>query len=356
MTETIRIGVVGTSWWADMHHLPYLKSHPGAEVAAVCGRNRDRAEAIAGKFQISGIFTDYREMIEKGDLQALVVAAPDNVHYDAVMAALDAGLHVVCEKPMAKSVAQAGEMYAKAAEKGVKNMTYFTWRFLPHFRYVKRLVDDGFLGNCYHSHFQWFQGAGRGPGYHWHFDRERGSGVLGDLGSHMLDFARWLVGDIAAVGANLKTFIDRQPPESGRLIPADDSAMLLLDFESGAQGTVHVSAVSHIGGRMWDQRMLLHGEAGSIEVTSTIAGTAISVAKDGDREFKSMEVPDEFWDKADKANPFSVFTSQSVGARLFVDSIIEDRPITPGFKEGLEVQKVLDAAVASNEQGAKIKI
>ena len=356
MAEKIRMGVVGTSWWADMHHLPYLKSHPQAEIAAICGRNRERAETIAGKYEIPAVFTDYQEMIGKGDLHGLIASVPDDIHYDVVMAALDAGLHVICEKPMARNTAQAQEMLDKAMEKGVKHMTYFTWRWQPHYRYVKQLIDDGFLGTCYHCHIQWFMGAARNPAYAWRFDRQHGSGILGDLGSHAVDFARFYISEIVGVNANLQTFADRNPAPSGKLIPADDSAMLMLDFESGAQGMIHVSAVSHIGNRAWDQRILLHGEAGTIEVSSAMAGTIIAAARDGEKEFKTLEVPDSFWEGANRKNPFSVFTRQSVGARLFIDSIIDDQPITPGFEDGVAVQKVLDAALASQEQGIRIEI
>lgn len=354
MREQLRVGVVGTSWWADMHHLPYLKSHPQAQIAAICGRNKERAEKIAGKYEIPVVYTNYREMIEKGDLQALIASVPDDIHHTVVMAALDAGLHVICEKPMAMNVAQAQEMTDRALEKKVKHMTYFTWRWLPHYRYIKSLIDDGYIGRCYHCHIQWFTGAVRNRAYAWRFDRNHGSGVLGDLGSHATDFARLLVGEVAGVSANLSTHIALNSSPEGTIDPADDSAMLMLDFESGAQGLIHVSAVSHIGNRVWDQRMLLHGDAGSIEVSSTIAGTTISGSKEGEKEFQPLPIPDRYWENADKKNPFSVFTTQSVGARLFIDSILEDKDVSPGFEDGLVVQKVLDAARASHEQGVRI--
>ena len=114
MSEKVRVGIVGTSWWADAFHLPTLKSHPQAELAAICGRQRERAEEMARKYEVARVFTDYREMIEAGDLDALVVSTPDDSHHAITMAALDAGLHVLCEKPLALNAAHAREMYAKA--------------------------------------------------------------------------------------------------------------------------------------------------------------------------------------------------------------------------------------------------
>jgi predicted dehydrogenase len=111
MSEKVRVGVIGTSWWADMMHLPSLKSHPGAQIAAICGRKRDRADDMARKYEIPRVFTDYREMIARANLDAVVIATPQDLHYPMTMAALDAGLHVMCEKEMALNAHQAREMY-----------------------------------------------------------------------------------------------------------------------------------------------------------------------------------------------------------------------------------------------------
>ena len=128
LLEKIRVGVVGTSWWADEMHLPSLKSHPRAEVVAICGRDATRANAMAAKYAIAQVFSDYRAMIERANLHALIVSVPDDLHYAVTMAALEAGLHVVCEKPLALNATQARAMYELAEAKRVKHLTYFTWR------------------------------------------------------------------------------------------------------------------------------------------------------------------------------------------------------------------------------------
>lgn len=113
MTESIRVGIIGTSWWADEAHLPMLKADPRVELAAICGRNRERAQEMATKYEVPGVFTDYRDMISRGNLQAVVIATPDDEHYAMTMDALDAGLHVVCEKPLALRADHAKAMYEK---------------------------------------------------------------------------------------------------------------------------------------------------------------------------------------------------------------------------------------------------
>src|SRR5438067_4092810 len=127
MTHSIRVGIVGTGRWADAMYLPTLKRHPRVEIAAICGRNRARAAEMAGKYDIPQIFTDYRELVANGNLHALMVATPDDLHYPIVMSALDAGLHVLCEKPLANTSAEASAMYEKAEAIGVRHMLLFTW-------------------------------------------------------------------------------------------------------------------------------------------------------------------------------------------------------------------------------------
>ena len=191
MDGTVNVGVVGTSWWSDFWHVPYLCSHPRAELRAVCDRNRARAEEVAAKHSIPRVFTDFREMIRSSKVEAIVVAVPDDLHYAVTMAALDAGLHVMCEKPLAVTVKDARAMCEKAESAGVTHMTNFTYRWMPWYRYVREQIQIGAIGRCYHCSIRYLGSYGRGKTYAWRFDRAHGCGVLGDLGSHMIDLSRW---------------------------------------------------------------------------------------------------------------------------------------------------------------------
>lgn len=361
----VRVGVVSTSWWADLMFLPSLKSHPRTEITAICGRNRDRAAEMAGKYDIPHVFTDYREMIEQGNLQALVIAAPDDLHYAMTMDALDAGLHVLCEKPLALKAGQAREMYEKAEAVGVKHMVLFTWRWVPHFQYLRSLVEEGYIGRCFHCQFRFLGGDGRDGQYAWRFDRKRANGILGDLGSHMIDFARWYIGDIAKVSAHLATFVDRPGPDDQPLDPANDSALLTVEFVNGAQGFIQVSAVAHVADRLIEQGVVLHGEAGALECDVLFEGAEAGATIRGTRHhaerFQTLPVPDYLWGDVNRADSFSaqvlgLFTRQPVGCRLFIDAIIEDRPVSPNFYDGLKVQEVIDAALESHRSGGWVSL
>ena len=356
MTQPVRVGVIGTSWWADTFHLPGLKSHARADLAAICGRNRDRAGEMAKKYSIPLIFTDYREMIEKADLHAVVVAVPDDLHHPMTMAALDAGLHVLCEKPLALNVRQAREMYDKAEAKHVKHMVYFTYRWLPNYRYVRRLLDQGYLGRCLHCNIRYLAGYGRHGQYRWRFDRQRSNGALGDLGSHMIDLARWYVGDIAQVCAQLSTFVERPGPDGQPLDPANDAAAVVMRFANGAQGMVQISTVAQMGERGQEQHVVLHGEEGTLEITNTFAGGEIRGVHQGEKEFHSLPVPDELGGDADRSKVLDLFCTQPIGDRMFIDAILDDRPVAPSFFDGLKEQEVIEAAIVSHEKGCWVAV
>src|SRR3712207_1327556 len=132
MPNTLAIGVIGTSWYNDLMHLPNIKSHPQAQLVAICGRNLVRAQEMAIKYDIPAVYTDYREMLAKAKLDAVVVVAPDDLHYEMTMAALDAGLHVICEKPLTMNAQEARALADKAAAAGLQHMTFFTWRWTAH--------------------------------------------------------------------------------------------------------------------------------------------------------------------------------------------------------------------------------
>jgi predicted dehydrogenase len=306
------------------------------------------------------VFTDYGELIQKGNLDAIVVASPDDLHYPMTMDALEAGLHVLCEKPMALNAQHAREMYEKAEGAGVKHMVLFTHRWKPHFRYLRRLVDQGFIGRCFHAQFRFLGGYGRQPEYMWRFDGRRANGILGDLGAHLIDFARLYVGEIAKVHAHLATFVERPGAEGQEPVPANDSALLTLQFDNGAQGTVQASAVAHQGDRDVELSVVLHGDAGTLESAWIYSGTEASAtvrgARHDEEQFRLLAVPDQMRQNVDEADFVGPFVKQSAGPRLFVDAILDDRPVSPNFYDGLKVQEVIDAALESHQSGTWVSL
>ncbi len=360
MPDKVRIGIVGTSWWADYMFAPALQSHPRAELAAICGRNRDHAGEVAAKFRIPQVYSDYREMFAQGKLEAVVVATPDDTHHPITVQALRAGLHVMCEKPMASTARQALEMYRKAEAAQVRHMVFFTYRWMPFFRYARDLIEQGAIGRCYHCEFHYLGGYARGENYMWRYDQDRANGVLGDLGSHTIDLARWLVGDIHRVSARLGVAVNRLGHGGGPINPANDWAQLLVEFANGARGLIQASAVAHVADRGQQQQIRLFGEAGTLDINVNYGGpepwATIQAARSSEQTFQTLTVPDSYWGDVSRTDPFEVFTKQPAGARLFVDAILEGRPVSPSFYDGYKAQQVIDAALESDRTGEAVAI
>jgi predicted dehydrogenase len=360
MSQKVRVGVIGTSWYTDFMHYPAIQSHPQAELVAICGRNQQRAKEIAGKYGDPDTFSDYQEMIQDGDLEAIIISTPTDLHYEMTMFALDAGLHVLCEKPLAMNAEQAWEMYQKAEAVRVKHMTYFTFRWAPPFRYFRDLISQGYIGKFYLCEFRIPQGHGRRKKYNWFFDKTRSSGVAAEEGIHMADMARWLVSDIASITTQLAVFVDRPGADGGVIDPANDCATSLVKFANGAHGTFQVSGVAHIADRFVQQQIRLYGEAGSLELeviySGAEVGTIIRAARNQDDQFQNLEVPHSYWGDADPSNSMSIFTRNSVGTRQFIDAILEDRPVEPNFYDGFKAQQVIDAALKSHDKGCAVNI
>jgi predicted dehydrogenase len=361
MPETVNVGVVGTSWFADLMHLPCLKSAPGAQLVAICGRGRERAEAMARKYEIPQVFTDYRDMIERAGLQALVVVTPDDLHYPVTMAALNAGLHVFCEKPLAMSVEQAHEMHQRAAAMGVKHLVNFTYRWVPLHRYLRDRVAEGYLGRLYQIDARVLAGYGRGTGYSWRFDGRHGLGILGDLGSHLIDLVQWIAGDITAVSSCMRAFVAHGSGDSEPSVPTNDAVAMAVELADGAVGTLEVSAVAHIPEAANAQYLAFYGEAGTLEARFSLSGADLRGLRVGENEWTPMPVPAHYLEGGDPNGPVmevlrQVFTSQPASERLFIASILEDHQVEPSFIDGLRVQEVIDAALSSHQEGRRVRL
>lgn len=359
MTAKIRIGIIGTSWWTDLMYVPSLRSHVQADVVAISGRNFERAAEVAEKFRDARVYTDYRDLIAAGGIDAVVVATPDDLHYAMTMMALDAGLHVLCEKPLANTAAAARAMLNKAKEMGVKHMILFTWRWQPHWRFVKRLIDGGYIGRCHQARFQFLVPLSGGA-YQWRYDAARANGVAGDLGSHMIDFAHWFIGDVKDVSADLQVLNPQKGLEGKAFVPANDAAFLSLAFRGGAHAQVHVSAAERLGDQGAKIRVALYGDKGTIEAEHVYFGTEAGVKLRGisgdQKEFQTLCIPEDLSEGLDQTDLFSPYINQSAGPRLFIDSIINDVEPVPDFNVGVMVQAVVDAALKSNATDQRVAV
>jgi predicted dehydrogenase len=242
--------IVGTSYWADGFYLPILKSHDAVILAAICGRDEQRARELAHKHGVEQVYTDYQAMLGGAALDAVCVVTPEDLHHPMVMAGLAANLHVLCEKPMAFSAAQSAEMLAAAEQAGVKHMVQFTNRGLPHYRYVKQLLDDGYVGEPCSAYFYWPSGWGPAQDtnpYHWAQDARRAKGAAT---SSAPTWSMWLVGflgGVVRVSASHRSFVTRTGPAGEPMDKRERLRLLPAGLASGAHGVIHVGTPNIAG-------------------------------------------------------------------------------------------------------------
>jgi predicted dehydrogenase len=356
MQQTVRVGLVGTSWWADAMYLPALADHPLGQVVAVCGRDLDRARAVAETWSIPNAYNDWNAMLDSGEVDAVIVAAPNETHYEISMAALERGFPVLCEKPLGMTVAEAHEMADSARQRDAITLVPFTYRFMPTNQFVKGLIADGYVGRPYHLSMRYFAGYARDSAYAWRFDEAKaGSGILGDLGSHWLDMARWFLGEVSAVSAHSDCFVDRDPrPDGSSYTQLEDSAVILARFQSGASATLEVRAVCWEGTPFGQIHELdLHGSEGTLHALNDWDTVQeVRGVRAGERgPAKPLPIPDSAWSGAPRDRVHDtyrhIFRRTEAMTRGWVTAIAEGRKVEPDFATGARVQELVAAAVTS---------
>lgn len=254
MPAKLRVGIVGTGFIATRAHLPAFQHHPQTEVVALCDVNEDRARGVAEKFGVPQVFSDYRQMLQTADLDLVTVCTPNALHAPVTIAALEAGAHVLCEKPMAITTADAKAMAAAAGRTGRKLTIGFHNRFLPPSQALKDFVDQGFLGEIYYARVSLLRRTGI-PGYgSWFTNKDlAGGGGLIDIGVHGLDLALWFMGHprpVSVVGVAYSEFGPRRKGLGGwgsdiyegqQRCDVDDLAAAMVRFEDGAALTIEAT-------------------------------------------------------------------------------------------------------------------
>ena len=299
MTEdAIKIGLIGCGSITHFIHIPGLNLCPGVILAAACDTSLEAAQSTASKFNIPRSTGDYHEVIADPDIDAVIIATPNDLHKPIALNALAAGKHTLCEKPLALSMDECDEMVAAAQKSGKINMVSYVYRFAPAMRYMKHLINSGALGEIRHFRAFYLQ---RVPEVWlgWRSQRaQAGSGALGDIGSHLIDFAHYLLGDIAAVSSWAKTFLPQRPVwGTDRLVDVDldDATAFLAEFANGASGVFEAS-------RLVPGRGVGQNEFQSVEVNGS-KGSLVYLLQDPFHLQLNMDEP---------SNPAKLLTTVSV--------------------------------------------
>jgi predicted dehydrogenase len=351
----VRVGLVGTSWWAEAMYLPALADHPIGRITALCGRDADRTRDVAASWGVPTTFTDWSDMLDS-DIDAVIVASPNETHFEITMGALDRRLPVLCEKPLGLNEAQARAMADAAAHAGVATMVPFTYRFMPTNQYVKRLIVDGYVGQPYQLSMRYFAGYARDGAYAWRFDAARaGSGIIGDLGSHWIDMARWFLGELTEISAHRDLFVPRGArPDNADYVQVEDSAVILARSETGATAVLQVSAVCWEGTPFGQIHALdLHGSDGTLHaVNDWDTVQEVRGVRSGERgPALPLTIPDDVWNGAPHSPVHDtyrhIFRRTEAMTRGWVTAIADGRAVEPDMATGARVQRLADAAIES---------
>lgn len=357
MSETVRIAIIGAGAVSDYHHVPGIRIDPRAELAAVCDPNEELLARRRDEWGIEKTATDYRLIADDPDIDAAIIATPNFTHKPISLACIEGGKHVMCEKPLGLSFAEAAEMHRAAREKNVRHMTAFTYRFAPSMRYLNHLVTTGALGTPRHFRSQRFLDWSE-TSWGWRqYKKLAGAGDLYDMTIHRIDFAEDLLGPIRTVCGAVARFAPRDCTADGEPCDpsdVDDWSSLIGRFESGAVGVWESSTVMkgyHNDGFGHEWAEVNGSEASA--VYQLVDPNHILIGRHGESLHKEP-VPRDFLvipgspRNPDEGVPSTVFRYDLVYE--FVSAITEGREAVPGFDHGARAQAIADAVLESYGQ------
>lgn len=381
----LRIALIGYSFMGSIHAQAWTTAPRFFDLdvvpvlAAVCGRNQEAAQSFADKFGVGRVETDWRALVEDPEIDAVDICVPGNLHAEIAIAALQAGKHVLCEKPLANTLAEAEKMALAAEEakaRGALAMVGFSYRRTPALTYARDLVRAGRLGTIRHIRASYLQDWIVDEEFPlvWRLEKDKaGSGALGDIGAHILDLAQYVTGHrLAGISALTETFVKTRP------FAGSSSGLRAQGHDKAERGTVTVDDAAVIIGRTAD------GALATFEATRFATGrkNAIRIEVNGSLGSLAFDFEDlnELWfhdhtDPAESAGFRRILVTEPThpyaGAwwppghglgydHAFVHQVADfagciargEQP-EPSFAEGLQIQRLLDAAETSAANNAQ---
>jgi predicted dehydrogenase len=380
MTDTIKIGMIGYKFMGKAHSNAYRQVSSffdvplQPEMTVLCGRDQAAVQAAATQMGWQETANDWRKVIARDDIGLIDISTPGDSHYDIAIAAAEAGKHILCEKPLANTLDEARKMQEAVERAGVVAMVNFNYRRVPAIQLAKRLIDDGRIGDIRHWRAVYLQDWIIDPEFPlvWRLQKDlAGSGALGDIGAHIADLARYLVGEIVEVNGLLSTFIKERPllaettgaglgaaarQERGQ-VTVDDAALFLARFENGAVGSFE--ATRFATGRRNRNSFEINGSRGSIvfdlERMNELQFYSLDDADDA-QGFRNILVSDgthpymnAWWPAGHIIGWEHTFTHTVYD---LLNGIAANQSPAPTFADGVRCQAILDAVERSAANGS----
>src|SRR3954463_2992488 len=352
----IGVGMLGYAFMGKAHSnalrkLAYMTWPPPLKprLVATAGRNEAAGANAADRFGFERYVTDWHDLVADPEIGLLDNNGPNSVHGEPSIAAAEAGKHVICEKPLGRTAEESFEIWQRVAATGVKHMTAFNYRFVPAVRLARQMIEAGELGEIHHFRGRYLQEWGTTDAAVWRFDKGlAGSGALGDLGAHVIDLARYLVGEIAAVSASTRTFYP------GREV--DDAFESVVDFENGALGTIESSrfAPGRKNAFSWE----INGSKGSLAFDlESLNELGWSEGTKGFRTVLVSEADHPFWQWWWPHGHMIGWEHTFVHElRHLLDVIAGEGDVAPHgatFEDGYRAAEVCDAVLRAAESGTR---
>lgn len=382
--KKVRIGMVGYKFMGKAHShalrdLPFYFDTPVIPVLqGIAGRDEEGVREAADKMGWASYETDWRRLVERDDIDVIDIVTPNNTHAEIAIAAAKAGKHVICEKPLALTLEQSRAMLAAVKQAGVVHMICHNYRFAPAVQYAKQLIDEGRLGKIYHIRATFLQDWLMDPQFPltWRLRKEvSGSGTHGDLGAHIIDLARFLVGEFSEVVGMMETFVKERPLGEMDIhlkaqvdgdakwgeVDVDDATAFLARFENGALGTFEVTRFAR--GNLAGNRFEINGERGSIRWDLENMNNLQVFFEDdepGLQGFRTINCTEVEHPYAAAYWPAGhILGYEHTFINLLVDmmkGIANGESPSPNFEDGVQNQIVLEAVERSVQTGSWVKL
>lgn len=371
--KELGVGMIGYGFMGKMHSyayasLPFIYDPPPAKIrlVGVCALTEKSRNLAMDRAGYEFATADYNDLLNRDDIHIINICTPNYLHKEQAAAAIKAGKHVYCDKPLAMDSSEAAELVKLDKSGKTTNQVTFHNRFSPAIMRAKEMIEDGFLGDVISFRAVYLHSGYTDPQrpISWRMQMEKsGGGALMDLGSHAIDLLRYLIGDFNRVQANLRTYIKERPAAKGseEIVPVtvDDYAVMQLEHQGGAIGTLEASRIAT--GVQDDLRLEIHGTKGAIRFDLMDSNwlyaydeTASNGPLGGDRGYTRIECVQNYpkpaslpggktpvgWDRFHIASIYE-----------FVRRAANGLPGNPSFEDGLAVNKIMDAAVKSSQTG-----
>jgi predicted dehydrogenase len=357
----LRVGIIGTGW-GGLVHVPAFTAVPEYELVALCGRSPTRVAAAAQRTGIDDVSHDWRLFVARPDLDLISVATPVTEHFEMASTALENGKHVLCEKPLASTAAEAARLSRLAEDGGLTGSVCFEWRWSPPRAALRSVILSGRIGvpvmvRVSHTYNYWH--PTQRPQAPWMYNLEEGGGYLNGLLSHDLDFLCWLFGRPVAVCADVRSITDRvrRSEEADIAVTADDTCALLIRFSTGPLAAVSLSVTGRVDG------------GGQLEVVGSggVATHIYSSPADGQVFVRDGVAEEAVPVQASERLPRSGYQFQGgirAAAGKAMACLLEDwlpafsgeETDVPTFQSGLLTQQLIEAARQSSDEGTWIRL